>query len=159
MRRLKSIICDEGGSELVEFAVAAAVYFTVLIGVFEFCLVIYTGGFVAYAAQQGTRYAMVRGGDWTSACPSSTSFGCKILLGDGNVQTYILSLPHPGINLTASNIVYTPLSTTATGAACTPYAQGCRVKVTVSYSFSLHIPYVPTAAIPLHSTSIETIQN
>jgi len=157
MRRLKSLIGDEGGSELVEFAVAAAVYFTVLIGVFEFCLAIYAGGFVAYAAQQGTRYAMVRGGDWSGGCASASSFECKAT--QGNVQTYILSLPHPGINLIAGNIVYTALPTTATGAACTPSAQGCRVKVTVSYSFSLHIPYVPTAAIPLHSTSIETIQN
>lgn len=157
MQRLTSFVCKEGGSELVEFGIAAGIFFAILIGAFELCLAIYAGGFVAYAAQQGTRYAMVRGSDWTTACASASSFGCKASA--ANVQNYILSLPHPGLNLTANNITFTPLSATATGAACTPYAQGCQVEVKVSYSFSLSIPFFPAASVPLSSSSIETIQN
>jgi Flp pilus assembly protein TadG len=161
MRRLKSLFWAEEASELVEFALAAGVFFALIFGVIEFCLVIYAASFVAFAAEQGTRYAMVRGSDWTSSCASASSYGCQATA--TNVQNYVLSLPHPGINLTSSDITPTWLGTTAAGAsaACTTdhYAQGCQVKVVVSYSFGLHIPFVPATSIPLTSTSIETIQD
>jgi Flp pilus assembly protein TadG len=161
MRRLKRLVCDEDASELVEFSVAAGFLFMLIIGIIEFCLAIYAGNFVAFAAQQGTRYWMVRGSDWTTACSTTLTYGCQAAPTD--VTNYILSLPHPTLNLTASNITPTPLGTTATGAtapcATTPYAQGCQVKVTVSYTFGLHIPLIPAASIPISSTSIETIQD
>jgi len=117
----------------------------------------YTGSFEAMAAQQATRYAMVRGSDWTTSCASVSSFGCKASA--ANVQNYVLSLAHPGINLTASNIAATWLTTTATGGTCLQYSQGCQVEVTVSYPFQVNIPFFPSVSIPLSSTSIETIQN
>jgi hypothetical protein len=120
----------------------------------------YAGNFAAFAAEQGTRYAMVRGSDWTSGCASTSSYACKAT--QGNVQNYVLSLPHPGISLTASNVNVTWPGTTAAGVspACTAdaYAQGCEVKVIVSYTFKLNIPYF-SASIPLSSTSMETIQD
>ncbi len=70
----------------------------------------------------------------------------------------MLSLPHPGINLTTDNIVVTQLNTTATGSTCTPNTQGCRIKVQVNYSFPLSIPFY-SHTIPLTGTSIETIQD
>jgi Flp pilus assembly protein TadG len=164
MRRLKSLVCDEDGQDLVEFALAAAILFTLIFGIIEFCLVIYTGSFAAYASQQGTRYAMVRGSDWKTACAttnSTISYGC--VTSQADVQTYILSLPHPGINLAPANIHVTPLQTTAAGpsSTCTlhPYAQNCQLQVTINYSFSLNIPFIPAAAIPLSGTSVETIQD
>jgi Flp pilus assembly protein TadG len=161
MRRLKSLVRDEIASELLEFALASSIFFTMIFGIIEFCLVTYAAGFVAFAAQQGTRYAMVRGSDWTTSCASVTSYACKVTT-PANVQNYILSLPHPSINLTASNINVTWPGTTAagasTGCASDPYGQGCQVKVIVSYTFILHIPFFSTS-IPLSSTSIETIQN
>lgn len=161
MRRLKSLFCDEGAAELVEFAVAAMIFFTLLFGIIEFCLAIYAGNFVAFAAQQGTRYWMVRGSDWTSNCSTTLTSACKAATSD--VQNYVLSLPHPGINLTAANITPTSLSTTATGGACAPLSQGCQVRVTVSYTFGMDIPYIPPSyiflSIPFTSTSVETIQD
>jgi Flp pilus assembly protein TadG len=156
MRRVKSLVCDEDGAELVEFALSATIFFTLIFGIMEFCLVIYADNFVAIAAQQGTRYAMVRGSDWTSPCASVSSYGCKATTAD--VQNYELSLAHPGLNLVASNITVTWLTTTATGSACTKYSQGCQVEVTVSYPFQLNIPFFSTS-LPLSSTSIATIQN
>ena len=160
MWRLKSLVRDERAAELVEFALAAGIFFTFIFGIIEFGLVIYAGSFVAYAAQQGSRYAMVRGSDWTSSCATTNSFGCKAT--SLNVQNYVLSLPHPGINLLASNISVTWPGTTASGASAgcsaNPYGQGCQVKVKISYTFNLAIPVFP-AAIPLSSTTIETIQD
>ena len=122
-------------------------------------MVIYAGSFVAYAAQQGTRYAMVRGSDWTTACASASNYSCYVTQTNVSVlQNYVLSLPHPGLNLTTANISPTWLLTTASGATCVQYSQGCQVKVQVSYTFQLNIPFVP-ASIPLSSTSIETIQD
>ena len=167
MRRVKSLVCDEDGAELVEFALSATIFFTLIFGIMEFCLVIYADNFVAIAAQQGTRYAMVRGSDWTSSCASTSSYGCEVTASD--VQNYILGLERLGLNLTASNITVTWPGTTAAGAnagcAASPHGQGCQVKVTVSYTFSLRIPFfsatIPyfSASIPFSSTSIETIQN
>lgn len=156
MRTAKSLLYDEDGAEVLEFAIAASLFFTLLFGIIECSLLIYTGNFVAVAAQQGTRYAMVRGSDWTNPCASVSSFGCKAASGD--VQNYVLSQSHPGVNLAASNITVTWLATTATGASCTPNSQGCQVEVKVSYPFALSIPFISTS-IPLSSTSIETIQN
>jgi Flp pilus assembly protein TadG len=161
MRRLKSLVCDEDGQELVEFAFAATALFTLIFGIIGFCLVMYTSSFVTYAAQQGTRYWMVRGSDWNAACATATSYGCQA--STDNVKNYVLSLQHPGISLAASNITPTALGTKADGttAGCTttPYAQGCQVQVVVNYTFSLGIPFVPAASIPLSSTSVETIQD
>jgi Flp pilus assembly protein TadG len=161
MRRLKSLVCGEDGQELVEFACAASVLFILIFGIIQFCMVMYTGGFVAYAAQQGTRYWMVRGSDWTGTCATASSYSCPA--STDNVKNYVLSLQHPGISLTADNIMPTALRTTAAGAspACVahPYAQGCQVQVVVTYTFSLNIPFIPAASIPLTSTSVETIQD
>ena len=156
MRRSRKLIGDEEGSELVDFALAAGTFFMLAFGVIDFCMLIYAGSFVAFATQQGTRYAMVRGSDWTSSCASVSSYGCMATAAD--VQNYELSLAHPGLNLEASNITVTWLTTTAAGSACTKYSQGCQVEVTVSYPFQLNIPFFSTS-IPLSSTSIATIQD
>jgi Flp pilus assembly pilin Flp len=86
MRSVKSLVCDEDGAEVVEFALAAMIFFTLIFGIIEFCLVIYAGNSVAIAAQQGTRYAMVRGSDWTSSCASVSSYDdrrAKLHIGPG----------------------------------------------------------------------------
>jgi len=156
MRRLKSLVCDEDAAEIVEFALAAMIVFILIFGIIQFSLVMYTSSFVATAAQQGTRYAMVHGSLWSSPCPSASSYSCRASATD--VQNYILGLTHPGINLTASNITVTWLTTTATGSTCAQYSQGCQVKVDVSYTYPLNIPFF-SAFVPLSSTSIETIQD
>jgi len=156
LNRAKSFICNEDGAELVEYSFAAMVLFALIFGIIEFAWVIYAGNFMAVAAQQGSRYAMVRGSDWASSCVSVSDYGCKATAAD--VQNYILSLAHGGINLQKSDITVTWLTTTAAGSSCTQYSQGCQVEVKVSYSFPLHIPFLSTT-IPLSSTSIETIQN
>jgi Flp pilus assembly protein TadG len=156
MRRVKVIACEEEGSEILEFAVAATIFLTLFFGIIEFSLALYTENFIAMAAQQGTRYAMVRGSDWTGTCASVTSYGCQATA--ANVQNYILSKAPGGVNLTASDITVTWLTATATGSACNQYSQGCQIKVAVSYPFQLHIPFF-SPTIQLSSTSIETIQD
>jgi Flp pilus assembly protein TadG len=156
MRRLKSLIKGEDGTELVEFAIAVTFFLTMIFGVVESCLAMFGSNFVAMAAQEGTRYAMVRGSDWINACTTVTQLSCAAT--STNVTNYILAQPHPGMNLTASNITVTWMTTNAAGNTCAQYAQGCQVKVKVSYTYPLQIPFV-SASWPLSSTSIETIQD
>ena len=160
MRRLKRFVRGEEGFQLVEFALSATVYFTMLFGIIDFCMATYAGSFVAFAAQQGTRYAMVRGADWTSSCATTSSYNCAAT--QANVQNYILSLPHPALNIAASDITVTWPGNTAAGAsaacATTPNGQGCQVKVKIIYSFNMKLPFY-SPSFSLTGTSVETIQN
>ncbi len=160
MRRAKNLVCDEHAAELVEFAFAAAIFFTLIFGIVEFCLVMYAGNFAAYAAQQGARYAMVRGSDWTAkTCATTTTFDCQA--NQGNVQNYVLSLPSPpGVNLAANDITVTWPDRNVAGGVCAAGAesQGCQVKVNVSYTFNLSIPFL-SKSIPISGTAEETIQD
>jgi len=156
MRSIKNIVCDEDGSELVEFAFSFVILFSLVFAIIQFCLAVYAANFVAFAAQQGSRYAMVRGMDWPTACSSTVTSNCYASASD--VQNYVLNLPHL-VHLQAGNITLTPLTTTSTGGACTTSKAGCRVQVKVSYTLPFNMPFFPTASVPLFtSTSIETIQ-
>jgi Flp pilus assembly protein TadG len=157
MKRLKRLICDEDAAELVEFTLSFLFLYMLVFGIIKFCLLAYTSNFVTFASQQGARYWMVRGSDWTQPCSSTLTSGCKAAPSD--VQNYILSLPHPGIYLTTSNITPIALTTTAAGGTCTALAQGCQVQVTVYYQFGLNIPKIPASSVPFFSTSIETVQD
>ena len=127
-------------------------------GVIDFSRALYTYHFVSYAAEQGARYAMVRGGDWTSSCSSYTSYACTA--STANVQSYVQSLTPPGI--TASSVSATPtwpgttVSGSTTGCSVTT-DQGCLVKVKVSYAFHFMLPYLPVAGLSMTATSEQVI--
>jgi Flp pilus assembly protein TadG len=114
----------------------------------EISLALYTYHFVAQAARQATRYAMVRGSSCTtfaSACPAQPS----------DIQNYVRGLGFPGID--SDNITVTTTWPT-TGAACTPSSMPCNnpgnaVQVTVKYNFPLSIPFVPASTLSLSSSS------
>lgn len=158
MRRLKSLVWDEDGTELVEFSMAATFFFLLFFGVISFCQVIYACNFIETAAQMGARYEMVRGADWASACSAVGQPACNDTA-TSFVKTYIQNMPHPG--LTTANITVTPnwLATMGDGTACPQYTRGCQVQVTVSYSYTLNIPFVPAASFPVSSKAIRTIHD
>ena len=148
MRKLLRLACEECGSELVEFAMSAMIVMGFTVGVIGFSLGMYTYHFVSSAAQQGERFAMVRGHTWskdtttscsTSAPPSFTMvYDCTASATD--IQNYVQSLATGGItasNLTVSSTNLWPGQTPdGTTASCSPTnSQGCLVKVTVSYTF------------------------
>jgi Flp pilus assembly protein TadG len=142
----------ERGSAVVEFALSAIVLLTLVFGVIAMCLATYTYHTIADAAREGTRYAMVRGsscstyGKLGSPCPVTTS---------AQVQTYVRSLSFPGINPTSMTVNAT---WPTTGATCTPSTTPCNnpgnlVRVTVSYSLPLAIPFVPARTLTMTSSS------
>lgn len=125
------------GAAVVEFALAAPVVFALIFGVVEMGLAMYTYHFVASAARQGARYAIVRGADcssWATACPASAD----------DVQTYVRSLDPGGIDSTSVNV------TTSWSPDNSP---GSTVTVTVDYAFGLNVPFITPATLTMQSSA------
>jgi Flp pilus assembly protein TadG len=149
--RIGRAVRVDAGANLVEFAMASIILFTLIFGVIAICLALYSYNVVSEAAREATRYAIVRG----SACNSFSD--CKVT--SAQVQTYVKNIGFPGIN---------PASLTAaatwptTGVNCTPSVTPCNnpgnlVQVTVSYAFPLVIPFVPSRTLTMSSTSAMVI--
>ena len=150
MRYARLLRCadDEQGATLVETALSIVILLAFLFGVIETGLALYTYHFIAEAAREGTRYAIVRGSTCTgfgSACPASSS----------DVQNYVQNLGFPGID--PSKMTVTPTwSAYTSGSPCSPglcNSPGNQVSVTVQYNFPLSVPFVPAQTIALSSTS------
>ena len=168
-RKLIRLARDERGSELVEFAITALLLVAIVFGVIDFGMAMYAEHFVSSAAQQGARYAIVRGSDWTTACSTSAppnftlSYHCNASSGD--VQNYVKSLA--GMGLSSSNVSATaswPGTTPDCSSSCslcstTTNATGCLVKVQVTYSFTfLKLKFFPQSTLNLTSTAEQVIQ-
>ncbi|MGB0035805.1 MAG: TadE family protein [Candidatus Acidiferrales bacterium] len=126
----------ERGSHLVEFALSVTLLFTFIFGIMDFSRAMYAYHFVANAARDGTRYAMVRGATckaWTTACPASAS----------DVQTYLKNVPL-GIDPTAITVTtsWTPDNN-----------PGSVVQVQVQYKFKFILRPLPTSTLTMTSSS------
>ncbi len=55
------LLRNEGGAALVEFAIAALVFFLLLFGIMESGRAVWMYGTVAHVAKEGARYAIVQG--------------------------------------------------------------------------------------------------
>lgn len=134
MRRFR----DDEGAALVEFALSSVVLFMTMFGLMAVCTVLYSYVFVAEAAREASRYALVRG----SAC---TGFSDCVIT-PAQVNTYVKGLSYPGIN---------PGNLTATTTFTPDNKPGSVVAVTVSYNTTLNIPFWPKSgkALQLSSTS------
>jgi Flp pilus assembly protein TadG len=172
MQKLFRWVCQEDGSQLVEFALTAWVLLVLLFGCFEWMLAMYSYHFATYAAQQGSRFAMVRGNTWskntatncsTSAPPSFTMpYNCTASSSD--IQNYIQSLATAGISTTnltintTSSYVWPGKTPDNTTTPCTTHANsaGCLVKVTVTYNFNF-FPIMKLSTLPISATSEKVI--
>lgn len=167
MQRLFRLVREEHGAELVEFAMTGLLLMTVLFGVFAWMYAMYAYDFTSYAAQQGSRFAEVRGYTWsanvgTSCSTSSTNFTIPYdcTASSNDIQNYVQSLAPGGIS--ASNVTVnsswpgtTPDGTT-TGCTINANSQGCMVKVKVNYSFNF-FPFMNLSALSMSATSEKVI--
>lgn len=174
MPKLFRLAREERGSELVEFAMTAWLLVLVLFGVYQWGYAMYAYHFVTYAAEEGSRFATVRGHTWseyettscsTSAPPSFTlKYTCEASSGD--IQNYVQSLATGAINYknvtideTSSDLWpgTTPDCTSACSACTTTNSKGCFVKVKVSYTFNF-VPFLKITALTMTATSQNVIQ-
>lgn len=148
MCRTRSRLLREQGSSIVEMTLSIIILLTILFGLIEMCLALYTYHFVSDAAREGTRYAIVHG----STCLVGT-VSCTVT--PAQIQTYVQYLGFPGINPSAMTVT-TTYSAFPAGATCN--ALGCNgpgdlATVTVTYKFPLSIPFVTSNVLALSSTS------
>jgi Flp pilus assembly protein TadG len=148
----------EKGSAVVEMALVCTILLPVLFGVIEVSLAVYTYNYVADAAREGSRYAIVRG----ASCSYLTNCGATA----AQIQNYVQSLGYPGMKASNTTVTTTWLTPSAspptTWTVCSSgvcNAPGNAVQVKVTYSFLMGIPFVKTATMSLHSTSQMVIAN
>lgn len=150
--RTRSRFLKEQGSSIVETALSMIILLTILFGLIEICLALYTYHFISDAAREGTRYAIVHG----STCLVGTA-SCTVTT--GQIQTYVQNLGFPGINSSAITVT-TAYSAWPAGGTCV--APGCNgpgdlATVTVKYNFPLSIPFVKSSVLAMTSTSAMVI--
>ncbi len=117
-------LSNEEGSTLVEFAISTSVLFMALFGIISLSLALYSYNFIAEAARDATRYAIVRG----SSCLGLSDCG----IAQSGLNTYVQGLNYPGIDSTQ-------LSATASWSP--DNNPGSTVSVTVTYNFPMSIPF------------------
>lgn len=159
LRSLLRKAADEEGANLVEFALAATVFFMVLFGIMGFCMVAYSYAFVSNAAREATRYAIVRGKSQiiTTDCSSVGPANCIAQGGvdAGDIYDYVKSLAPLGIN--ASKLDVDSNWLTKSGGSCgtddSCKVPGNQVVVQVSYTYDLNVPFVPQHSFAISSSS------
>ena len=158
---------DDSGAQLVEFALSVVVLIMFLFGVLAFCYAMYTYHFVSYAAQEGSRFAMVRGADWPNTCTSSAPpnfaipYSCRATSTD--VQNFVRSIASPGINPNEITVTATwpgtaPNCTSNCAACSTATSSGCYVRVLVTYPYLLNVPFMRQSTFTFSGTSEKVIQ-
>jgi Flp pilus assembly protein TadG len=152
--KLRRISSREQGSAIVETAMSITILLTMLFGVMEGAFAVYSYHFISDAAREGTRYAIVRGNSAGPTCSSYTSAACSAT--PAQIQSYVKNLGFPGINpdnmtVNVSNSGY------PSGTPCTPSANcnnpGNQVTVTVTYSFPLMVPFIPSHTYAMSSSA------
>jgi Flp pilus assembly protein TadG len=138
----------ERGSGLVEQALVLATLLAVMFGIIDFGRALYTYHFVSEVAREATRWASVRGNTCvglTGGCPAGTA----------DVQTYVSNVS--GMGLDPARITTTtswPIQSYSSPACGTNNNNpGCVVQVQVNYAFQFILPFLPSAAFTMSSTS------
>lgn len=149
------------GEALMEMGLCMTVLLVMIFGMFQFSQVAFANNFCAFAAQQGARYASIRGSGSVNALPTSSSpcgTSCTQEASGDPLTAYIKGLA-VGLNPSNLTVATTWASSTGNGNAA-----GGTVTVTVTYPYTMtYIPPFGAAPAPatwnLHSTAtMEVLQ-
>ncbi len=154
-------VLAESGSTLVEVALSSAVLLSVIFGIMQVCMALYTYTFISEAAREATRYAVVRGASSCTVSPTFPNCNLNPTSAGNPLQSYITNLGYPGLNstnLTVTASWWSPSgppgntwTTACTASTCN--AVGNAVSVKVNYAFPLSIPFWKNATLNITSTS------
>jgi Flp pilus assembly protein TadG len=163
---------QDSGATIVEMAISLSVLLAMIFGIVEMCFAMYTYTAVDQAAREAARYAIVRG---SNSCRVLSTFpNCNLNpTTTGNpLQTYVRAL-YPGLTGTAVTATwYAPsvdndgyrVWTTQCNALTDPNnggaqcnSPGYQVKLVVTSSIPLNIPFWKNSTVSLSSTSAMVI--
>jgi Flp pilus assembly protein TadG len=143
---------SDEGSNIVEFALSCSILFVLLFGIIEMSMALYTYTFVASAAREATRYAVVRGSQCTGFPECTTAAPATHGAVQSDIQNYVHNLGFPYSNQMTVTASW-PSTTNCTPVASPCNNQGNLVKVVVTCPFTLSIPFWRQATVTLASTS------
>jgi Flp pilus assembly protein TadG len=141
---MRSTSGSEAGQSLVEFAIASSMLFAVLFGIFGFGIAVYRYNLVSNLAQEGARWASVRGSNAASPVVPATA---------ADVQTYVRGRS-VGLNTSitvATTTVDVSNACTATSVDPSTLAKGTAFCVTVTHDFTPMSSFIPNATLHLRS--------
>jgi Flp pilus assembly protein TadG len=140
-RRNRRRLREEDGGSLTEFALSISTALTLVFVLIQLCLALYSYGMISETAREATRWAIVRG----STCVTGAGASCTTSI--SAIKTYAQGLGFP--NLGSGTLSATP---TFPQSCETP--DTCTVKVVVTYTVPINLPFVPHNAVIMQSTSI-----
>lgn len=144
----KNQLTRQRGSSLVEYALVLTVMLLFVFGIIDFARAVYAYHFVANAAREATRYAMVR----SSTCNLLPSPVPQCPADETVISNYVSGMA-TGIGLNNANSIQTTFTVqnppSGTSPACTagaapPVPRGCTAQVTVQYPFKFIFPLMPS---------------
>lgn len=157
---LQRLLSEDSGAEIVEFALCVCVWIACVFAIFYGSFALYAAHFVANAAEDGARYAMVRGSTWSgTSCSTTSTLECTAT--SDNIASYVSSTVPPGISAAKLHVSASWPGTMSTGSTCDNdngnNSPNCLVEVDVSYTFSFPLPFLTQQTIPMASSSQITI--
>jgi Flp pilus assembly protein TadG len=160
LKRIRTDLTGEDGSVLLEFALSFSVWCLCAFGIIWGSLLLYADHYVALAAKEGARYAVVRGSSQTGgSCAAYTSADCTASA--ANVTSYVQSTVPAVLSANNLSVNVTWPGTTIAGSTCDTSnganSPNCAVNVQVTYMFSAPVPFVPQKTLALNSSSFLTI--
>lgn len=139
-RRARPLVRCERGDGLVEFALAATVFFMTIFGILEFGQAVFRYNMMANLAQEGARRAIVCGN--------------KKVITDCDIRAFVVSR---SVGLLTSNSDVTCGSGDTTCSGIASKAKGETVTVTVQKSFTPFVTIIPHFTIPMSATANMTV--
>ena len=135
---------NEAGSTMAEFAVVAALFFMVLIGIIEFARFFYTHNALTDAARRGARYAVLHPKADLQCVQRIVAYG----------ETHVSPTCEPtgpplinGLAPTDVTVDYGPANSFGMNVGA--------VTVTINYSFTIQLPlWSRTIALPPYTTTL-----
>ena len=145
-RALLRAVRNSDGSVLIETAITTLIMMTCACIIMELSLAFYISGMISETAREGVRYAIVHG----STCATSTGASCTA--SGTSINTFTQSIGYP--NAGGGALIASTTWPDTTGNCATSNAPGCRVKISISYTFPIHIPLVPSKSLALSTSAV-----
>jgi Flp pilus assembly protein TadG len=132
---------------------------TAIFGVMDCSRALFVYHFVSYAAQEGTRYAIVRGSQFNgTSCATTSTYSCDATA--ANIQSFVRALAPPGEGTVTVNTTWPGTQPNGTTASCSTTASvdGCLIQVRVSVPFSFVLSFLPKNSMTFTGTSVNVVQ-
>lgn len=134
---------NQRGASLVEFAIVATVFLTVLFGILEFGRLLWTHNALTDATRRGVRYATIRKND----AAGNLAVQKMVVYGDPNANPATATPVVPGLAI--SNVVTTPNDCDGV-----LFTRRATVSIT-SYQFQFAVPFFGgTVSMPSYRRSL-----